>query len=458
MAVHDHEPVPFGFYMLPGSQVATPPRPALAGARRHRQVKTAAAAAEADAQAAAIAVGTALFRRFDKNRDGALCVEEMRDAAAVMFPDQHWDDSLWEQFCAEFQVDTERGFELENFLHLRESVDEEEGVPEDAPPPPLPGLEWPDDWPPAEVRVATAAFVRHDTDGNSHLSAAEMRCLAAEEYPAEDWDDAAWEPMCEHLGVQPGLGLNFEAFLRFRLSHIEAAAAEAWTAAVGEEGAEHMSMEQLKEWATSGTGAEAAAEEWDDALWPELCESYGADAADGLSCSAFTALFRAQRAATEAAAQLAEAQAAAQALARRVAAEQAREAEQQQRQIFGRFDLDRNGYLDRDEMAAAARQLYPREAWEEDVWEEFCSFLGANPELGLTPPMFSAFREQMEEVEAAERKEFERCDANAFCACLLLVGSLSPRRLPCVYEQRVGHAGPPPCFLLVPLRSLSAGR
>ena len=87
------------------------------------------------------------------------------------------------------------------------------------------------------MRVATAAFVRHDTDGNSHLSAAEMRCLAAEEYPAEDWDDAAWEPMCEHLGVQPGLGLNFEAFLRFRLSHIEAAAAEAWAAAVGEEGA-----------------------------------------------------------------------------------------------------------------------------------------------------------------------------------------------------------------------------
>ena len=63
-------------------------------------------------------------------------------------------------------------------------------------------------------------------------------------------------------------------------------------------------------------------------------------------------------------------------------------------------------------MAAAARQLYPRETWEEDVWEEFCSFLGANPAVGLSPPMFSAFRERMEEVEAAERKEFERCVTN----------------------------------------------
>ena len=44
-----------------------------------------------------------------------------------------------------------------------------------------------------------------------------------------------------------------------------------------------------------------------------------------------------------------------------LAMEQAREAGQQQRQIFGRFALDRNGYLDRDEMAAAARQR-PRRA------------------------------------------------------------------------------------------------
>eukprot|EP01045_Picozoa_sp_COSAG04_P005484 COSAG04_NODE_255_length_18797_cov_46.325968_10_plen_107_part_00 len=71
-------------------------------------------------------------------------------------------------------------------------------------------------------------------------------------------------------------------------------------------------MEQLKAW-VSGQDA-AAAEEWDDALWPELCESYGADAADGLSWPAFVSLFCAQREAAvrarqvEAARALAEAQ------------------------------------------------------------------------------------------------------------------------------------------------------
>jgi hypothetical protein len=49
-----------------------------------------------------------------------------------------------------------------------------------------------------------------------------------------------------------------------------------------------------------GTGQQGAAAAWDDALWPQLCESYGADSARGFNWDQFLALFRAHQATVEA--------------------------------------------------------------------------------------------------------------------------------------------------------------
>ena len=49
-----------------------------------------------------------------------------------------------------------------------------------------------------------------------------------------------------------------------------------------------------------GTGQQGAAAAWDDALWPQLCESYGADSERGFNWDQLLALFRAHQATVEA--------------------------------------------------------------------------------------------------------------------------------------------------------------
>jgi Ca2+-binding EF-hand superfamily protein len=356
--------VPFGFFML---DVTLP-------TLRKKRASQAADFAQRAARAAEAAV---IFRRFDVDGDGILNREEMKAAATAVCPDEAWDEALWDDFCIEFEADPTYGFDHEAFERFRAAMGlAHPGAPSGEALAALPKLDWPDDWPATEVRLATTAFVEHDIDGDSHLNLREMRGLVEDEHPTEEWDDDEWEPMCEHLGVLPDVGLSFEAFLRFRLSVIEAEAQQAWDSAVGaggsgeeeaEEGsnevevaeAEYMSAAQVKEWALAaaqtegpsggggdGTRQQGAAAAWDDALWPQLCESYGADSARGFNWDQFLALFRTRQATVEAREHLAAVQA---------AAEKAHARAEQE--MFERYDLDADGFLNLEEMGLAALQV-----------------------------------------------------------------------------------------------------
>ena len=335
--------VPFGFYML---DVSLPTfhkkRPASRGAHFAQR-------------AARVAEARAVFRRCDRDGDGILNRDEMESAAAALCPAEAWDPALWDEFCIEFEADPTYGFDPEAFerFHAAAAAAHPSSALSIAD---LPQLDWPDDWPATEVRLATTVFVEYDADGDSHLSLHEMRSLVEGEHPAEVWDDDEWEAMCAHLGVSPDTGLSFEAFLRFRLSVVEAEAEQVWEDTVvrkENESVDFMSEGQLRHWAVDAVGLHATEYEhegancWDGALWPQLCESYGADPSRGLTREQFVLLFRTWQVAVEAQEQLSLAKATADRL-------QAKD----ERDIFLRYDVDRDGYLNLDEMGLAALQVF----------------------------------------------------------------------------------------------------
>lgn len=60
--------------------------------------------------------------------------------------------------------------------------------------------------------------------------------------------------------------------------------------------------------------------------------------------------------------------------------------------IFCRFDLDRDGILNREEMKAAAAALCPGESWDEALWDNICIEFEADPTYGFNPEAFARFR------------------------------------------------------------------
>ncbi len=337
--------MPFGFYML---DVSLPTLRKRRASRAEDFAHRAARAAEA----------LAVFRRFDLDRDGILNRREMKAAAAAICPDEAWDPALWDDFCIEYEADPTFGFDAEAFERFRADMAaaHPSSAPSSAALADLPQLDWPDDWPATEVRLATTVFVEHDVDADSHLNLSEMRCLVESEHPTETWDDNEWEVMCEHLGVSADIGLSFEAFLRFRLSVIEAEAEQVWedaAASTDTEPAEFMSAVQLRRWAEGPTGlanVSAANDDvarWDEALWPKLCESYGADPSRGFTWEQFLLLFRTRQALVEAQEQL---------RAAKITA--ARLKAQDELNVFLRYDVDADGYLNLEEMGVAALQVF----------------------------------------------------------------------------------------------------
>ena len=333
--------VPFGFYMLDVSLPA------------FRKKRPAPRDAKFAQRAARAAEARAVFRRFDRDDDGILNRDEMEAAAGAVCPAEAWDPALWEEFCIEFEADPTYGFGHEAFerFHTAAAAAHPTSAVSIAD---LPQLDWPDDWPATEVRLATTIFMEYDADGDTHLSLHEMRSLVENEHPAETWADDEWEAMCEHLGVSPDSGLSFEAFLRFRLSVAEAEAEQVWEdTMVGteNESVEFMSEGQLRHWAVGAVGLQAneheGVERWDEALWPQLCESFGADPSRGFTREQFVLLFRTRQVAVEAQEQLGLAKATADRL-------QAKDA----RDVFLRYDVDCDGFLNLDEMGVAALQVF----------------------------------------------------------------------------------------------------
>eukprot|EP01043_Picozoa_sp_COSAG02_P008763 COSAG02_NODE_286_length_25649_cov_13.411272_16_plen_479_part_00 len=122
-------------------------------------------------------------------------------------------------------------------------------------------------------------------------------------------------------------------------------------------------------------------EDWDNELWPALCEGFGADPTKGMDVSQFAA-FVAQ-------------------------AEEDGEEESVdiEADLFYRFDADADGFLSMLECKSAAKALFPDDDWDDDLWPELCSSYGADPGKGLSIEQFRAFRASANAVATEERKE-----------------------------------------------------
>lgn len=120
-------------------------------------------------------------------------------------------------------------------------------------------------------------------------------------------------------------------------------------------------------------------DDWDDELWPALCDAYGADPAKGLAAPAFAAFMQ-----------------------------QVYEPEEplgMEAELFQRFDADADGFLSLTECKSAAKALFPEDDWDDALWPELCAGYGADPTKGLGVAAFGAFRSQAAVVAGEERQE-----------------------------------------------------
>ena len=141
----------------------------------------------------------------------------------------------------------------------------------------------------------------------------------------EPWDPTLWEEFCVSLGASSVDGLDLDQFIRFQAAmdsstpqpapqptvevqaepeaelekepaepEDEMEPAEAYAVWCASASGMFMSQEQIKNWALALTSSVPSAEEqWDDALWPKLCASYGASTQDGFTFEQFAALYTA---------------------------------------------------------------------------------------------------------------------------------------------------------------------
>ena len=122
-------------------------------------------------------------------------------------------------------------------------------------------------------------------------------------------------------------------------------------------------------------------EEWDNELWPGLCEAYGADATKGMDAAQF-ATFVAH-----------------------AEADHEDEPVDFETELFYRFDADADGLLSLPECKSAAKVLFPDDDWDDNLWPELCSSYGADPAKGLSIEQFRAFRTAANVVATEERQE-----------------------------------------------------
>jgi len=126
-------------------------------------------------------------------------------------------------------------------------------------------------------------------------------------------------------------------------------------------------------------------EDWEEELWPALCEAYGADPAKGMDVAQFGSFV--QQAEEDGPAEGEEAPA------------------DMEAELFQRFDADADGFLSMTECKSAAKALFPEDDWDDELWGELCSSYGADPAKGLGVEQFRAFRAAANTVATEERQE-----------------------------------------------------
>eukprot|EP01048_Picozoa_sp_COSAG05_P009529 COSAG05_NODE_790_length_7320_cov_14.861654_4_plen_394_part_00 len=211
-------------------------------------------------------------------------------------------------------------------------------------------------------------------DGNGYMDLGEMKVMAAARFPGEEWDDGLWAPMCEDCGADPALGLNLQQFMGFDAAIREQIAeriAEETPRMIAEYDVDQdgcLNLEEARNWSNGLTVTKS--DEWDDALWPTMCESYGVAPEAGFDQQHLVEMLS---------------------FLWMPADDVPPPLDAKMLAVFRRFDVDGNGYLDESEAQALSSFAFPMEAWDASLWPEMCHGFGAQPARGLDEHQFALF-------------------------------------------------------------------
>ena len=224
-----------------------------------------------------------------------------------------------------------------------------------------------------DICKLSRAFRKYDTGGDGFMDLREMKVMAAARYPGEIWDDSLWGPMCEDCGADPRTGLNLQQFMGF-----DAAIREQIADRVADEAPRmfaefdadqdgRLNMQETRKWTNSL--AVTKNDEWNDALWPAMCESYGVSPSIGFDESHLVEMLSFLW----------------------MPPEEPLPLDEKMRAMFRRFDVDSNGYLNAAEVKHLAAFAFPTEEWDPALWPEMCDGYGAQPDVGLDEHQFALF-------------------------------------------------------------------
>jgi hypothetical protein len=162
----------------------------------------------------------------------------------------------------------------------------------------------------------------------------------------------------------------------------------------------------MKTWSAS------IGDDWDDGLWEQMCEGYGADPSAGFDQPAFSQLL--------------------QQLWIPLDEEEVAKGGDRLGALFKRFDVDSNGFLSLEEARGAAAAAFPHEQWDDTLWPEMCADYGADPARGLDVAQWERFWADASLPEVESPAEVRACRA---------------QRVRLMWHCARRHAPPPPWLL-----------
>ena len=177
--------------------------------------------------------------------------------------DEPWDPTLWEEFCASLGASSSDGLDFDQFVRFQAVMNQ-----------PVTEPHQPEQKPHAEAEIDSenqgededqiASKLELDVDSEAEAEAELEVELEADVDPEPELDDSMAE------------------------------ARVAWCTATGSPSAGGlMSQDQMKTWALILAPKLGGNQQWDDALWPQLCASYGASPSDGFTWEQFSTLYNA---------------------------------------------------------------------------------------------------------------------------------------------------------------------